>query len=217
MGRIGETVRRTFQLAHVMKAWRRSEAAAGIPACRRIRASTIPTIVTTRRASCATSPRSRSSRRSPTAWPAHVGSLQPGRLADLVMWKPGFFGVKPEWVFKGGFPAWGPIGRATRRSSARSRPAIGRTGRRAIRGPEGRRDVRFDWRGPRGARATAGDAKDPGADRRRPRPDPTSLHANRAAPAIDIDVRTGAVSLGGVRLAVDPVTDVPLSRRYLLR
>jgi len=41
--------------------------------------------------------------------------------------------------------------------------------------------------------------------------------ANRATVPVDIDVRTGSVSLAGRRLAVDPVTDVPLSRRYLLR
>ena len=44
-----------------------------------------------------------------------------------------------------------------------------------------------------------------------------SLVANRAVPPVDIDVRTGAVSLGGTRLAVAPVGEVPLSRRYLLR
>ena len=44
-----------------------------------------------------------------------------------------------------------------------------------------------------------------------------SLVANRAVPPVDIDVRTGAVSLGGTRLAVAPVDEVPLSRRYLLR
>ncbi len=45
----------------------------------------------------------------------------------------------------------------------------------------------------------------------------SDLHANRAAPQVDIDVRTGAVSLAGRPLAVAPVTEVPLSRRYLLR
>ena len=40
----------------------------------------------------------------------HVGSLQPGRLADIVLWKPAYFGAKPEWIFKGGYPAWGPLG-----------------------------------------------------------------------------------------------------------
>ena len=44
-----------------------------------------------------------------------------------------------------------------------------------------------------------------------------SLHANRATAPVEIDVRTGAVSLGGRALAVAPVTEVPLSRRYLLR
>ena len=45
----------------------------------------------------------------------------------------------------------------------------------------------------------------------------SSLHANRATAPVEIDVRTGAVSLGGRALAVGPVTEVPLSRRYLLR
>ena len=44
-----------------------------------------------------------------------------------------------------------------------------------------------------------------------------SLHRNRATAAIDVDVRDGTVSLDGRVLAVDPVTEVPLSRRYLLR
>ena len=110
MGRIGETVRRTFQLAHVMKAWRRSPAADGVPGLpsdaglddpddrddtervlRYLAKVTIEPAIT-------------------HGISAHVGSLQPGRLADVVLWAPGFFGVKPEWVFKGGFPAWGPLG-----------------------------------------------------------------------------------------------------------
>ena len=45
----------------------------------------------------------------------------------------------------------------------------------------------------------------------------SSLHANRAVAPVEIDVRTGEVSLGGRRLAVGPVPEVPLSRRYLLR
>ena len=45
----------------------------------------------------------------------------------------------------------------------------------------------------------------------------SSLVANRAMAPVDIDVRTGAVSLGGRSLAVEAVAEVPLSRRYLLR
>jgi len=39
-----------------------------------------------------------------------VGSLQPGRLADIVLWKPAWFGAKPELVLKAGFVAWGATG-----------------------------------------------------------------------------------------------------------
>jgi urease subunit alpha len=42
----------------------------------------------------------------------HVGSIEPGKLADLVIWKPAFFGVKPEIVVKGGFIAWSVMGDA---------------------------------------------------------------------------------------------------------
>src|SRR5262249_34504555 len=41
-----------------------------------------------------------------------VGSLEPGKWADVVLWKPGFFGVKPEMVLKGGFIAYAQMGDA---------------------------------------------------------------------------------------------------------
>ncbi len=41
-----------------------------------------------------------------------VGSVEVGKLADLVLWKPAFFGVKPELVIKGGFIAWAQMGDA---------------------------------------------------------------------------------------------------------
>src|SRR5215831_15122783 len=41
---------------------------------------------------------------------AHVGSLESGKLADIVLWRPAFFGIKPELVIKGGFIAWSPMG-----------------------------------------------------------------------------------------------------------
>ena len=173
MGRIGETVRRTFQLAHVMKAWRRSPAASGIPGLppdpglddpddrddtarvlRYLAKVTIEPAITHGLAD-------------------HVGSLRPGRLADLVLWKPGFFGVKPEWVFKGGFPAWGPMGEGNatleRAEPTRYRPDWGGV---PDRGPEDLGDVRLARRGWVGAGAPAGHATHAGPGRRRPRPDP---------------------------------------------
>jgi urease subunit alpha len=218
MGRIGETVRRTFQLAHVMKAWRRSAAADGIPGLpddpgladpddrddtarilRYLAKVTIEPAITHGLAE-------------------HVGSLRRGRLADLVLWKPGFFGVKPEWVFKGGFPAWGPLGEGNA-SLERAEPTA----------------YQADWGAfgtvaPRVAVTFCSGVVDPAALARRlgtsRRLLPVggvrgltrmSLHANRALAPVDIDLRTGAVTLAGHRLAVEPATEVPLSRRYLLR
>ena len=220
MGRIGESVRRTFQLAHVMKAWRRSGAAAGIPGLPEDMGADGPP----------EDDRDDTARvlrylAKVTLEPAivhgiagHVGSLQAGRLADIVLWKPGFFGVKPEWVFKGGFPAWGPLGEGNA-SLERAEPTR----------------YRADWAGTPHAAPTvaltfvSGAADRPAlarrlATRRTLVPvsgvrglSRSSLHANRAAAPVEIDVRTGAVSLGGRPLAVAPVAEVPLSRRYLLR
>jgi urease subunit alpha len=218
MGRIGETVRRTFQLAHVMKAWRRSPAADGIeglppdpglddPDDRDDTARVLRYLAKVTLEPAITHGVSE-----------HVGSLRPGRLADIVLWSPAFFGVKPDWVFKGGFPAWGPMGE----------------GNASIEWAEPTR-YRADWAGlagaaPKVAVTFVASGVDRAALARRLGTRRTllpvsgtrgltrgSLHANTAAPQVDVDVRTGAVSLAGRVLAVAPVADVPLSRRYLLR
>ncbi|HEX5518112.1 MAG TPA: urease subunit alpha, partial [Pseudolabrys sp.] len=41
---------------------------------------------------------------------AHIGSLEKGKMADIVLWRPAFFGIKPELVVKGGFIVWGAMG-----------------------------------------------------------------------------------------------------------
>ena len=221
MGRIGETLRRTFQLAHVMKAWRRSggaEGVAGLPddpgladpddrddtarVLRYLAKATIEPAITHGIA-------------------GHVGSLQPGRLADIVLWKPGFFGVKPEWVFKGGFPAWGPLGEGNA-SVERAEPTRYRADWAGVSTAAPKVSATFvsagltdgqvaalrDRLGTRRTLLPVGDVREIARE---------SMVANRAVPPVDIDLRTGAVSLGGTRLAVAPVSDVPLSRRYLLR
>ncbi len=40
----------------------------------------------------------------------HVGSLETGKIADVVLWRPGFFGIKPELIIKGGFIVWAAMG-----------------------------------------------------------------------------------------------------------
>jgi urease subunit alpha len=43
---------------------------------------------------------------------AEIGSVEPGKLADLVLWEPAFFGVRPHAVIKGGMVAWAAMGDA---------------------------------------------------------------------------------------------------------
>jgi urease subunit alpha len=95
MGRIGEVVTRTWQVAHVMK-HRRGPLPGGEPAdnerARRYVAKyTINPAIA-------------------HGVDAHVGSVEPGKLADLVLWDPRFFGYRPEVVLKGGVIAWAALG-----------------------------------------------------------------------------------------------------------
>ncbi|MFN8442380.1 MAG: urease subunit alpha [Caldilineaceae bacterium] len=98
MGRIGEVVTRTWQTAHKMKVQR------GALPQDSVRNDNL---------------RAKRYVAKYTINPARVhgvghvvGSIEPGKLADLVLWKPAFFGVKPEMVIKGGFIAWSVMGDA---------------------------------------------------------------------------------------------------------
>jgi len=96
MGRIGEVVLRTWQTAHKMKvqfgALKEDSARNDNHRARRYVAKyTINPALTHGLA-------------------AQVGSIEPGKWADLVLWKPAFFGVKPEMVLKGGFIAYAQMG-----------------------------------------------------------------------------------------------------------
>src|SRR5581483_7605714 len=65
----------------------------------------------------------------------HVGSLEVGKLADVVLWRPAFFGIKPELVLKGGFIAWAQMGDANASiptpQPVRMRPMFAALGRAA--------------------------------------------------------------------------------------
>lgn len=99
MGRIGETIARTWQLASHMRATRGALSAdegTGADNARILRYIAKLTINPARLFGI-----------------DHVvGSLEPGKLADIVLWEPKFFGIRPEVVFKGGFPAWSVMGEA---------------------------------------------------------------------------------------------------------
>ena len=98
MGRVGEVITRTFQTAHKMKLQRGS----------------LPEDVSRN-----DNNRLKRYISKVTINPAiahgisdYVGSVEIGKLADLVLWKPGFFGVKPELVIKGGSIVWSQMGDA---------------------------------------------------------------------------------------------------------
>jgi urease subunit alpha len=218
MGRIMETVRRTFQLADVMKAWRASDAgravanAAGLAdgaagddpddgdrVLRYLAKVTIEPAIT-------------------HGISDHVGSLAPGRIADIVLWKPAYFGVKPEYVLKGGHHAWAPIGEGnasveraepTRYARdfaglAHAAPSVAVTFVSGSADPE-RLRRRLD-----SGRAFVAVHGCRGLTR-------ASLAWNRATAAIEVDPGDGRVTLDGVAVAAPPATELPLSRRYFLR
>jgi urease subunit alpha len=98
MGRVGEVITRTFQTAHKMKVQRGplagdSERNDNTRLKRYIAKTTINPAIA-------------------HGIDSQVGSVEVGKLADLVLWKPGFFGVKPELVIKGGSIVWAQMGDA---------------------------------------------------------------------------------------------------------
>ena len=174
MGRMMETVRRTFQLAHVMASWSGTAPAAdpydaNERVLRYLAKVTIEPAITHGIAD-------------------HVGSLRPGRLADIVLWQPAYFGVKPAVVLKSGMAAWGPLGEGNATvegaEPTRYRPDWGGLGRsaaslsttfvssRAVGSPELRRHGRALI----AVKGTRGLTRD-------------SLARNRAVAAIEVDVR----------------------------
>jgi urease subunit alpha len=212
MGRIMETVRRTFQLAHAMRHWRASEAGMGHPGLPRddegddndrvlryLAKVTIEPAITHGIAN-------------------HVGSLALGRLADIVLWKPAYFGVKPELVLKGGHPAWSPLGEGNatveRAEPTRYAPEWAGLAHAAssvsllfVSGSADQAALRRRLDTGRSIVAVAGCR---GLTR-------TSLARNRAVAPVDVDLVDGRVTLAGRTLACEPAAQVPLSRRYFLR
>jgi urease subunit alpha len=98
MGRVGEVILRTFQTAHKMKV-QRGPLAGDSPRNDNTRLKRYIAKTTINPAIA-------------HGLDSQVGSVEEGKLADLVLWKPGFFGVKPELVIKGGSIVWAQMGDA---------------------------------------------------------------------------------------------------------
>ena len=148
----------------------------------------------------------------------HVGSLEDGKLADIVLWRPGYFGIKPELVVKGGFIAWGAMG-----DSAASlmtcepilmRPQWGAFGRAApalsacfvnplavendIAGKLGLTKQLLPSGGTRGLKKS-------------------DMFLNDACPEIRVDPATFNVFVNGELAWCEPAHELPLTQRYMLR
>ena len=193
-----ESVRRTLQLANVMKRWRATEAGMGHPG--------LPPEPTSG------DPRDDTERvlrylAKVTIEPAIVHGLAEvrrvapaGRLADIVLWKPAWFGVKPELVLKAGMIGLGAARRGQRVGRARrTDPLSARLGRHARGGPAARRHVRragSERRAPAPIRQRARASSRSGG-RAASRAPICSL--NRATAPIEIDPRDGRVTLAGRR------------------
>ncbi len=220
MGRIGETVRRTFQLAHLMKIWRGSEAGAGYAEASPV---THPWARRTR-AGVADNERILRYLAKVTAEPAlvhgvadEVGSLLPGRLADVVLWAPASFGVKPALVLKSGHFAWGPLGEGNA-SVEGAQPSVAGPHWAAMGSAPAAVSTTFVSR----AALEAGLRERLGSRRRFAAVSGirevrrSSLLANTAVAPIEIDPGDGTVRLDGRPLTSPPADEVPMSSRYLL-
>jgi urease subunit alpha len=199
MGRAGETIRRTFQLAAKMKA-----DLDGSP---------------TRH----DNDRVRQYMAKLTINPAiahglshEVGSIEVGKLADIVLWRPDHFGAKPNLVLKAGFPAYGVTGDPNATTDTCEPlvlgPQFGSFGATAA-------DLSVAFV----SLAAAADDNDAMTTRRRRVGvrntrgiGPANMIHNARLGTVDVDARTGFVTFDGQRVYTDPSDEVSLSRLYFL-
>jgi urease subunit alpha len=203
MGRVGEVILRCWQTAHKMKAQR-----GGLPgdgtrhdnarAKRYIAKYTINPAI--------------------THGIAHeVGSVEVGKFADLVIWKPAFFGVKPSMVIKGGQIALAAMGDPNASiptpQPVHYRPQFGAFGRALA-------DSSLTFVSQAalaaGLPAQLGLARRAVAVRGMRALRKTDLIHNTAMPTIEVDPQTYQVRADGVLLTCEPATVLPMAQRYFL-
>ena len=196
MGRVGETLRRAFQCAAVMKVQRGPGSGPddNERVLRYLAKVTINPAVA-------------------HGLSADVGSLQVGRLADLAMWWPTLFPVRPELVLKAGMPAWGASGSGNATTMlvepVRVGPQIAGTGA----GP-GRVSLAFLAEAAMSAdlpttrtRAAVSDCRELTA---------ADMVRNSLTGTVTVDAARRTVSLDGEPLTCLPVAEVPYSGHYLM-
>jgi urease subunit alpha len=203
MGRVGEVVTRTWQAAHKMKMQRGplagdSSRNDNARAKRYVAKYTINPAITHGMAT-------------------EIGSIEPGKLADLVLWKPAFFGVKPELIVKGGFIAWSVMGDANA-SIPTPQPVLYRPMFGSFGGATAATSVTFISKVALsvGLPQKLGLQKRAAAVRDCRRIGKKDMVHNDATPKIEVDPETYEVRVDGELIGCDPATVLPLAQRYFL-
>jgi urease subunit alpha len=203
MGRIGEVIIRTWQTGHKMKVQRGalaqdSERNDNFRAKRYVAKYTINPAITHGIAN-------------------YVGSIEVGKLADLCLWRPAMFGVKPEMVLKGGMIAWAHMGDANASiptpQPVHMRPMFGSYGgamtatsltfvsKAAL-----KRDIPEKLKLQKKAVAVSGIRKLTKRD----------MKLNDAMPNMEVNPETYEVRADGELLTCEPATVLPMAQRYFL-
>ena len=146
---------------------------------------------------------------------AHVGSLEAGKLADLVLWKPAFFGVKPELVIKGGLIAGAMMGDGNA-SIPTPQPVIARPMFGAFGGALPSCSLHFVSQAGLDSGALAGLGRAAAAVRGCRTVGKRDMVGNDALPRIDVNPETYEVRADGELLTCEPADVLPLAQRYFL-
>ena len=202
MGRVGEVIVRTWQTAHKMKVQRGALPGDGARADnfrvkRYVAKYTINPAI--------------------AHGIAHeVGSIEPGKLADLVLWRPAFFGVKPSLVLKGGMIAAAAMGDPNASiptpQPVHYRPMFGAFGGALATSVTFVSQAALE----NGALAALGLRKPLMAVKNTRNIGKRDMVHNDAAPRIEVDPETYVVKADGEVLACEPARELPLAQRYFL-
>jgi urease subunit alpha len=146
-----------------------------------------------------------------------IGSVEIGKLADLVLWRPAFFGMKPELVIKGGLIAWAQMGDANA-SIPTPQPLIMRPMFGAMGRATGGTSIAFVSQRAmeEGHLRALGLHKRLVSVKRCRGIGKRSMRLNDALPRITVDPETYEVRADGELMRQDPASRLPLARRYSL-
>jgi urease subunit alpha len=198
MGRIGEVIIRTWQTAHVMK--RRRGALPGDGLADNARARRYVAKYTINPAIA-------------HGMAHEIGSVEVGKLADLVLWEPKFFGVKPALVLKGGFIAWAAMGDANA-SIPTPQPVLARPMYGAA--PRVASASSLHFVAPSAVGLELGTDTPLAALSNTRAITKADMINNDALPSVTVDPDSFAVHVNGELIEPAPVTELPMAQRYFL-